>query len=43
METNNWNKKLSQYKIKNNMTGVTELLISSIGTTAKTTSEKVEV
>ena len=37
-ETNNYNKKLSNYKIRNNMTEVTEIVISSIATRETTTS-----
>ena len=37
-ETNNYNKKLSRYKNYINVAEITEILLSSIGTTATTTS-----
>ena len=37
-ETNNYNKKLSRYKIYINVAEITEILLSSIATTATTTS-----
>ena len=37
-DTNNYNKKLSRYKIYNNVAEITEIVLSSMATTATTTS-----